>query len=49
MDEVLWEFVKPVKNALSPRDKTISETNSVTTVDALSSYSRKFAQPRQCF
>ena len=48
-DEVLWEFVKFVKNALSPGDKTISETDSKTSVVAVSSFSRKFAKARQWF
>ena len=47
VDELLWKFLQVVKNALSRRDKTISETDSETVVASVSCIGRMFAKTRQ--
>ena len=48
-DVLLWKFLQHVKNALTRRDKTISETNSETVVASVSCFGRMFAKTRQTF
>ena len=46
-DELLWKFLQLYKNALTRRDKTISETDSETVVAYVSCIGRMFAKTRQ--